>query len=52
MICARARGVPVIHIRHVANAAKGISPFFNARTSGVAIHPRVLAAAPDARRWW
>lgn len=45
---ARAKGIPVIHIQHVANAAKGISPFFNAGTHGVEIHPRVLAAAPDA----
>jgi nicotinamidase-related amidase len=45
---ARALGIPVIHIQHVANAAKGIAPFFNAGTPGVDIHPEVLAAAPDA----
>lgn len=45
---ARSSGVPVIHVQHVANAARGIAPFFNAGTPGVAIHPEVLAAAPDA----
>jgi nicotinamidase-related amidase len=41
-------GIPVILVQHVANAAKGIAPFFNAGTPGVDIHPEVLAAAPDA----
>ena len=45
---ARALGIPVIHVQHVANAAKGIAPFFNAGTPGVDIHPEILAAAPDA----
>ena len=44
---ARALGIPVIHVQHVANAAKGIAPFFNAGTPGVDIHPEVFAAAPD-----
>ncbi len=45
---ARALGIPVIHVQHIANAAKGIAPFFNAGTPGVDIHPEILAAAPDA----
>jgi nicotinamidase-related amidase len=45
---ARAGGIPVIHVQHVANAAKGIAPFFNAGTPGVDIHPDILAAAPHA----
>jgi nicotinamidase-related amidase len=45
---ARAGGIPVIHVQHVANAARGIAPFFNAGTPGVDIHPEILAAAPDA----
>lgn len=45
---ARAGGVPVIHVQHVANAPAGAAPFFNADTEGVKIHPRVLGAAPDA----
>lgn len=45
---ARAAHVPVLHIQHVADATRGPSPFFNAGTPGVEIHPRVLAAAPDA----
>lgn len=45
---AQARGLPVIHVQHVADASQGIAPFFNAGTEGVKIHPRILAAAPDA----
>ena len=45
---ARAKGVPVIHVQHIADASRGIAPFFNAGTPGVEIHPRMLAAAPDA----
>ncbi|GAA5176310.1 cysteine hydrolase family protein [Niveibacterium umoris] len=45
---ARAKGVPVIHVQHIADASRGIAPFFNAGTPGVEIHPRILAAAPDA----
>lgn len=45
---ARAKGVPVIHVQHIADASRGIAPFFNAGTAGVEIHPRILAAAPDA----
>lgn len=45
---ARAAGTPVILVQHVADPAKGIAPFFNAGTPGVEIHPRILAAAPDA----
>ncbi|MBV1775321.1 isochorismatase family protein [Burkholderiaceae bacterium DAT-1] len=45
---ARTAGVPVIHVQHVADDTKGPAPFFNAGTHGVAIHPDVLAAAPDA----
>ena len=42
---ANAQGVPVIHIQHVA---KGVAPFFNEGTPGANIHPRILAAAPNA----
>ena len=45
---AQARGVPVILVQHVADAENGPAPFFNAGTPGVAIHPEILAAAPDA----
>lgn len=45
---ANAQHIPVILIQHIANPAKGISPFFNEDTEGVRIHPRILAAAPDA----
>ncbi len=45
---ARTQGIPVIHIQHIANPEMGIAPFFNQGTDGVSIHPRILAAAPDA----
>ncbi len=35
-------------IQHVADAKMGIAPFFNEGTEGVAIHPRILAAAAGA----
>ena len=45
---ARMKGIPVIHIQHVANPKMGIAPFFNEGTEGAKIHPLILAAAPDA----
>jgi len=45
---AKARGIPVVHIQHIANSKMGIAPFFNAGTAGADIHPRILAAAPGA----
>ncbi len=40
--------IPVILVQHIADPKKGISPFFNKGTDGAAIHPRILAAAPEA----
>lgn len=45
---ARARGIGVVYVQHVADSEQGIAPFFNAGTPGVEIHPRARAAAPDA----
>lgn len=45
---ARAAGISVVHVQHVADPAGGLAPFFNAGTLGADIHPRVRAAAPDA----
>ncbi|MCV2349421.1 cysteine hydrolase family protein [Paucibacter sp. Y2R2-4] len=45
---AHAAGMPIVHIQHVVDPARGPAPFFNADSEGVAIHPRILAAAPDA----
>jgi hypothetical protein len=45
---AQSKGLPVVQVQHVADPAQGIAPFFNADTEGVKIHPRILAAAPDA----
>ena len=44
---AKAINIPLILVQHVADASKGIAPFFNAGTPGVDIHARILAAAPD-----
>lgn len=43
---AQAQGVPVILVQHVAR--QGVAPFLNEGTVGAEIHPRVLAAAPNA----
>lgn len=40
--------IPVIHVQHVADSSKGVAPFFNEGTTGVAIHDEVMALAPDA----
>ena len=48
MTQARAQGMPIILVQHVAKTTAGLAPFFNAGTQGVAIHPEILAAAPDA----
>lgn len=45
---ARAKNIPVILIQHIADSSTGLAPFFNAGTTGVDIHPRITAAAPDA----
>jgi len=45
---ARAQGMPVILVQHVVDPAQGPAPFFNEGTEGVALHPRIRAAAPDA----
>lgn len=42
---AKAAGIPVVIIQHVA---QGPSPFFNEGTTGVEVHPRILAAAAGA----
>jgi nicotinamidase-related amidase len=43
---AKASGIPVVHIQHVAK--QGMAPFFNEGTPGSEIHTRILSAAPDA----
>lgn len=45
---ARAKGVPVILVQHVADASRGPAPFFDAGTSGVELHPAIRQAAPEA----
>jgi nicotinamidase-related amidase len=40
--------IPVVLVQHIADTSSGIAPFFNAGTTGVDIHPRILTAAPQA----
>ena len=41
-------GAPILHIQHLADSRYGISPFFNEGTSGAAIYPKIIQAAPNA----
>jgi len=45
---ARSLGWTTVLVQHIANSKMGISPFFNEGSSGAEIHPRILAAAPEA----
>ncbi len=45
---AKAKGVPVIIIKHIANKSQGLAPFFNEATNGVEVHPAIVTAAADA----
>lgn len=45
---ANEKNIPVVHVQHIADPAHGISPFFNEGTQGAAIHPEVLALAPES----
>ena len=45
---ANKKKIPIIHVQHVVEPEAGPAPFFNRGTEGVAIHPRILAAAPNA----
>lgn len=45
---ANTKKIPVIIIQHIAGGSAGLAPFFNKGTAGAEVHPRILAAAPDA----
>lgn len=45
---ARGQGIPVIFVQHLADHTDGGAPFFGAGSAGADLHPRILAAAPDA----
>ncbi len=45
---ARAHGIPVVLVQHLADPANGIAPFFNRGTEGAEVHPRLRAAAGSA----
>jgi len=42
---ARQEGIGIVHVQHVSGAK---APFFAPGSDGVRIHPRILAAAPEA----
>ncbi len=44
---AHEQGVHVVVVQHVAKGS-GLAPFFNEGTPGAEVHPRILAAAPEA----
>jgi len=45
---AKEKDIPVIHVQHVADKSRGMSPFFNEDTEGVQIHSRIMASAPNS----
>jgi len=45
---AHAKGIPVVHVQHIADPEQGVAPFFNKGTHGAEIHDHIMAAAPDA----
>jgi nicotinamidase-related amidase len=45
---AGASGVRTVHVRHVADPALGLSPFFNEGTSGAEIEASIAQAAPQS----
>ncbi len=45
---AKQAGIPVINVQHVFRGPISAAPFFAEGTDGVAIHPRIVAAAPQA----
>ena len=45
---AKSLGWSIVLVQHIADSKLGIAPFFNAGSNGVQIHPRIVAAAPDA----
>lgn len=44
---ANSKNIPVILVQHIGESE---SPFFNKGTKGVEIHPRILKAAPAAKK--
>ncbi len=42
------KNIPVIHVQHVADKSRGMSPFFNEGTEGVQVHSRIMASAPNS----
>ena len=48
IVHAQTQNIPVILIQHIADSSQGLAPFFNEETEGAEIHPRILAAAPNA----
>lgn len=45
---AQEKGIPVILVQHVADASRGLAPFFNQGSEGVELHPAIRDAASAA----
>jgi nicotinamidase-related amidase len=45
---ANRKGIPIIHIQHIADPKRGMAPFFHEGTEGAAIKSEVLEAAPNS----
>jgi len=45
---AKEKGIPIIHVQHLVSPSLGEGLFFYDDSQGAAIHPEILAAAPDA----
>jgi nicotinamidase-related amidase len=45
---AKACGIDIVHIQHIADPRLGLSPFFNKGTPGADIQAEVFTAAPEA----
>ncbi len=45
---AKAKGMPIVLVQHVADKTAGLAPFFNEGTEGVELHKEILALAPQA----
>ncbi len=52
---AKAKGIPVVLVQHVADPSQGPGPFFNEGSPGVEVHERLRQLLPDApvviKRW-
>ncbi|MEP6827801.1 MAG: cysteine hydrolase family protein [Aestuariivirga sp.] len=48
MAKAQAEDIPIVLVKHIAKAPRGVAPFFDASTKGADIHPDILSLASAA----